>query len=348
MLIASPARECEEVGMNTDDLYRLLRTSHVQAQGIVDTVADPLLVLDSSLCVQAASRSFFDTFGVDSYETIGQPLYALGNGQWDIAELRHLLEEVIPKSTAVINYGVTHRFPHLGSRTMLITARTLRDPTRDSRTMLLSIVDATDQQRRDLAKDILFGELRHRMKNVFGVAQSIARQTTTEGRSAEEYRDVFLGRFAALMEAEDLAFDEQDEGGLEVLLGRVLAPFALDRSRVVIKPSPTVVLRPRTIMSLCLVLHEMATNAAKYGALSTSGGELRLSWLLEDDGRRLRLNWSEVGGPPVTAPAATGYGTTLIRSTMSYSLQGELELEYNPTGLRAEIVIPLGGASPGG
>ncbi|WIW90239.1 hypothetical protein K3M67_19510 (plasmid) [Sphingobium sp. V4] len=80
--------------MNTDDLYRLLRTSHAQAQGIVDTVAEPLLVLDASLCVQAASRSFLEAFGVNSYETIGQPVYELGNRQWDIPELRRLLEEV--------------------------------------------------------------------------------------------------------------------------------------------------------------------------------------------------------------------------------------------------------------
>ena len=74
--------------MNMEDLYRILRTGHVQLQGIVDTVADPLLVLDESLCVQAASRSFFETFNVDRYETIGQRFYDLGNGQWDISALR--------------------------------------------------------------------------------------------------------------------------------------------------------------------------------------------------------------------------------------------------------------------
>ncbi|WP_337918690.1 hypothetical protein [Pseudaminobacter soli (ex Zhang et al. 2022)] len=85
--------------MNVEDLYRLLRTSHVHAQGIVDTVADPMLVLDAGLCVQSASPSKH----VDRYETIGQPLYELGDGQWDIPELRKLLAEVIPKATAVID-----------------------------------------------------------------------------------------------------------------------------------------------------------------------------------------------------------------------------------------------------
>jgi hypothetical protein len=96
--------------MNMEDLYRLLRTGHVQAQGIVDTVADPLLVLDESLCVHSASRSFFETFKVDRDETIGKHIYDLGDGQWDIPELRRLLVEVIPKATAVINYEVEHDF----------------------------------------------------------------------------------------------------------------------------------------------------------------------------------------------------------------------------------------------
>lgn len=183
------------------------------------------------------------------------------------------------------------------------------------------------------------------MKNVLGLAQSLARQTTTDGRSAEEYRDAFLGRLAALIEAEDLAFDEQDEGGLQELLERILAPFANGRSRVVIEPGPVLVLRPRTIMSLCLVLHELATNAAKYGALSAPDGELRVGWMVEGKGRELRLKWVERGGPPVSAPAATGYGTTLIRATTTYNLRGRLELDYAPEGFRAEIVIPLGDAS---
>jgi len=100
----------------------------VKLQGIVDTVTDPLLVLDSALCVVAASRSFFDTFRIDPDDTIGSPISELGNGQWDIPELRRLLLDVIPKATAVINYEVEHEFPDLGRRTMLVTARTLHRP----------------------------------------------------------------------------------------------------------------------------------------------------------------------------------------------------------------------------
>jgi two-component sensor histidine kinase len=338
-------RKARDRSMNTDDLYRLLRTGHAQAQGIVDTIGEPLLVLDASLCVQAASRSFFDTFGVDRYETIGQRVYELGNGQWDIPDLRHLLEQVIPKATAIINYEVEHDFPGLGRRTMLLTARTLYQPDGGSHSMLLSIVDATDRHRRDLAKDLLFGELRHRMKNLLGVAQSLARQTSTEGRSAEEYRDAFLGRFAALIDAEDLAFSEQGEVGLKEVVERILAPYSSSAGAVSIEAGQAVELRPRTVMSLCLVLHELATNAAKHGALSKTGGHLRVSWRVEDSNRRLRLEWVERDGPAVTEPAKAGYGTQLMQSTVIYNLRGQLERHYAADGFRAEIVIPLGDAS---
>jgi two-component sensor histidine kinase len=330
--------------LNMEDLYRLLRTGHVQAQGIVDTIEQPLLVLDASLCVQSASRAFLETFKVDRFETIGQPIYQLGNGQWDIPELRQLLERVIPKTTAVINYQVEHDFLDLGRRTMLLTARTLHHPDHASNAMLLAIVDVTDSVQRDAAKDMLFGELRHRTKNLLATAQSIARLTSTEGRSAEEYRDVFLGRFSALVEAQDLAFSEQDGASIEALLMRIFAPY-LDNPEVLgIGPVAAVELSPRTLMSLGLILHELTTNAAKHGSLSQDGGRVQVSWQLEDENSELRLRWVETGGPPVMPPTATGYGNMLIHHTAIYSLKGSLEQHYAATGLQVEIVIPLGTA----
>src|SRR3546814_6638359 len=96
-------------------------------------------------------------------------------------------------------------------------------------------------------------------------------------RSADEYRDDFLGRFDALVEAQDLAFADQDEPGLMALFERIFAPYMVNPEAVVIQPGAAVELGPRTIMSLSLVLHELATNAAKYGALSVSGGRVQVS-----------------------------------------------------------------------
>lgn len=327
-----------------EELYRILRNSHVQAQGIVDTVSEPLLVLDETLRVQTANRAFFETFQVDRDETIGQPLHELGNGQWNIADLQRLLVEVIPRAAAIINYEVEHEFPALGRRTMLLTARRLHHPDSPSRLMLLSILDVTERYQRDAAREMLFDELRHRMKNLLSVTQSIARQTSTENRTAEEYRDDFLGRFEALVDAQDLAFSDQGEGALSALVERVLMPYTPQPDAIVLESGSAIRLAPQTLQSLSLVLHELATNAAKYGALSVKGGTVRIGWQLEDNPSQLHLRWAENGGPPVTPPEDTGFGTRLIRTAIAYSLGGHVEQDYAQDGLVTQIVIPLGEA----
>lgn len=325
--------------MNMEDLYRLLRTGHIQAQGIVDTVAEPMLLLDESLRVQHVSRAYLDVFRVDRFDTIGKHIYELGNGQWDIPELRMLLMQVIPRSTAIINFEVEHDFPGLGPKTMLLTARTLHHQDSGSHSMLLSIVDVTERALRDTQRDMLFGELRHRMKNLLGVAQSIARRTTTKGRTAEEYRDDLLGRFSALAEAHDLGFAEQGDAGLELLIQRVLAPYSPNNPEAaVIAPGPAVVLGPNTLMALSLVLHELATNAAKYGALSVPSGQVTIGWHFDTATCDLGITWVERGGPPVVPPAATGFGSRLIRSSIANS---KVTQTYAPEGLEVEITIPM-------
>ena len=102
---------------------------------------------------------------------------------------------------------------------------------------------------------------------------------------------------------------------------------------------------PGTIQALSLVLHELATNAAKYGALSVPGGHVKVGWRMNEDGRQLHLSWIESGGPPVSEPTTTGYGTQLIHSAMTYSLGGRVDQKYAPSGVETEIVIPLPQAS---
>lgn len=237
--------------MNLEDLYRLLRNGHVQAQSIVDTVPDPLLVLDQNLCVQTASRAFFATFKVDRDETIGQQLYELGNRQWDIPELRLLLEDVIPKSMAVVDYEVDHDFPSIGRRTMLVTARRLFHPDNNSRTLLLSIIDATAQRQREAEKDVLLAELRHRTKNLLAVVQALARQTTAAGRSGEEYREDFLGRFNALIAAHDAAFSDSGETETELkeVVGRTLEPYSEASAGILVESGPPVRLASQQVVS---------------------------------------------------------------------------------------------------
>jgi PAS domain S-box-containing protein len=329
--------------VNLEDLYRLLRTEHVQAQSVVDTVREPLLVLDRDLRVVAASRSFFETFKVERDETIGRPLYELGERQWDIPELRHLLEEVIPRSRAVEGYEVEHDFPDLGRRAMLLSARRLFRPDNNSATLLLAIEDVTERRRTEHERELRFGELRHRMKNLLAVIQALARQTGAEGRSGEEYRDAFLGRLEALVQANELAFGTEGVD-LAALVGGVLEPYTAGDGAAAVEAGPAVTLPPARVQALALVLHELATNAVKHGALSAHGGRVRVGWEVgEADGaRRLRLRWEERGGPPVAPPVSRGFGTELIEHVATDELGVRPELTFAPEGLEAEITVLLG------
>lgn len=326
--------------MHIDDLYRMLRAGHSQLQSIVDTVADPMVVLDQQMCVQTASRAFYHTFHVDPYDTVGHQLYDLGDGQWDIPEFRLLLEEVIPRTSVVIDYAVTHDFPGVGQKTFLVTARTLVDQDSVSRKMLVTFVDATERLQGEALNRLLFGELKHRIKNLFATVRALARQATTEGRTAEQFRDDFLGRFSNLVRSFDVAFEVSGSLGFRGLVETTLSPFAGSYAIALngqddVDPGPTV------LVSLSLVLHELATNAVKYGSLSVPGGSVLVDWRYDPERKGLQLSWSERGGPPVTAPSRTGYGTKLVTALVTHNLGGSMEQTYGTQGFASNIFIPL-------
>ncbi len=334
--------------MNMEDLYRLLRADHVQAQGIVDTVHDPMLVLDTELVIRAANRAFFETFQVGRDDAVGRSLHDLGNGEWDIPDLRLLLKEVIPRSTAVVDFEVSGPFLGLGQKTMLVTSRRLYHPDNASQTMLVSFVDATERYRQDAATKLMFGEMRHRFRNLGALALSISRQMNAENLTVEEFRDSFLDRLGSLIRAEELSFqDPSGQLGLKELLHGSLAPFGVDRGAVIVPEVPEVHLSAPAIRSLAIVLHELGTNAMKHGALSSPYGRVTVGCSRDPDGRLL-IEWVETGGPATRTPARTGFGTELMRSTIQHALSGEFDQRFDANGMTATLSIPVTPAEKAG
>jgi two-component sensor histidine kinase len=326
--------------MNLEDLYRLLRTEHVQAQGMIDTIDDPLLVLDQALCVQTASRAFYRTFAVSRDETIGRPIYELGNGQWNIPELRRLLQEVVPKAHAILDYELSHDFPNIGERIMLLSAKRLFHPDNNSPHLLIVIEDVTERRRINHEKDLVIGEIQHRLKNLLAIVQALARQTEVKDRSAEEYRDAFLGRLTALIKTYDLSLPGQVRPDLHELASRV--SIMLGTEAVVIEAGTSVALAPEQVLPLGMILHELGTNAVKHGALSVPGGRVRVGWTLSGavGDQQLTLHWREEGGPAVRQPARQSFGTRLINAA-ARDLHGRAELSFATSGLQAEISLPM-------
>ena len=330
--------------MTLDDLYRLLRSGHVQAQGVVDTLEDPLLVLDGHLAVAAANPAFLRAFGVERDAVMGQSLLELGEGVWNTPELRHLIAEVIPKTQAILDYEVRADVASHGPRTFLLSARRLVHPNGAGTSLLLAFHDVTEADRVLAGKDILLAESQHRMKNLLGIVRGLVNQTATDGLSAETFKDTLLGRLAVLSAAQELERDHGSGVGLRALVERSLAPFL---GQVRINGGPRVELSQAQLMPLSLVLHELSTNAAKYGCLSTPEGIVTVSWAVEDSAPAsapkptLVLHWRESGGPPVTPPERLGFGSRLIAGSVESNLGGRLEQRYEPAGLQVRIEVPL-------
>lgn len=324
--------------MTLEDLYRLLRAGHVQAQGIVDTIRQPLVVLDSNLCVVSANPAFFHTFLVSREETLGECFTKLGNGQWDIPAMTHLLHGVIPKSAAVIGYEVSHDFPGIGLRTILVTARRMVHPDDNSLFMLVVFEDVTDSRRKDTARDLIVAEIEHRLKNFLALVSALARRIPAKGEGAAEYRDSFLARLEVLTGAEAGLFSRSGND-LAALVASVLAPY---RERTKIGNAPPVTLERSQVRSFSMILHELATNALKYGALSADRGIVHMSWTLTGaDQHWLIFDWREEGGPATSTPSSEGFGTGLIKSLVKMDLGGTIESRFEVGGLQVRIEAPL-------
>jgi two-component sensor histidine kinase len=199
---------------------------------------------------------------------------------------------------------------------------------------------AEDARRRaEEAKELLLGESRHRIKNTLATVQAIASQTLRDG--AADGRESFLARLRALGEAHDVLTTENwDRAALREVVARAIKPFQTSGHDRFMVEGPPVWLPAQASLTLTLCLHELATNAVKYGALSNGTGQVHLSWQPRDDGgdrRKVSLTWQEAGGPAVAVPQRKGFGSLLIES----SGDGESGVEYSPDGIRCRLNLDL-------
>ena len=198
--------------------------------------------------------------------------------------------------------------------------------------------DVVAQQRQRMLLD----ELNHRVKNTLATVQSIAKQTLRANRDPDSARSSFENRIMALSHAHDLLSRSNWDGAdLQAIADREFAPFGPERFRI---RGPSVHLAPRQALALGMVLHELTSNAARYGALSAPTGQVEFNWQLDTpDGKTepwLNISWRETGGPIVSEPRHKGFGSRLIGLSVGGELSGRAELSYDPAGLRCQMSIP--------
>jgi PAS domain S-box-containing protein len=204
-----------------------------------------------------------------------------------------------------------------------------------------TLADITERKERQEREHLFMREINHRAKNMLSVVDAIAHQTAT--RTPEDFVERFSERIQALSANQDLLIRNAWHGvEIEDLVRAQLAPFAdLIGSRIVVR-GPMLRLNAASSQAIGLALHELATNASKYGALSKDGGRLHIGWYTE--GETFTMSWTECDGPPVSLPQRRGFGTIVMLELAERSVNGTVDLEYAPSGVTWRLTCPAANA----
>lgn len=207
---------------------------------------------------------------------------------------------------------------------------------------LAAVVDISERKNADAQRDLLLAELNHRVKNTLAVVQAVAHQTFKDDNALPQARQAFEARLMALSGAHNrLTQSNWQNASLAELVSDVLIEKVADKQRI--KASgPLVLLSPKAALAVTMALHELVTNAVKYGALSNEAGNVRVSWhLTGGPSPRFMLMWQEEGGPVVSPPTQRGFGSRLIERLLARDLEGHVTLSFQPAGVVCTIDAPL-------
>ena len=203
--------------------------------------------------------------------------------------------------------------------------------------------DITERKRTEELQRLLLGELNHRVKNTLATVQSIANQTVRRAKNPADFLSSFSGRIQALAQAHDLLTRNSWRGAdiVPLIRDQLLFGGAGAADERISLSGPSLMLDPQAAVHLAMVLHELGTNARKYGSLSVPGGRLSVGWSVQTNGgHELLLHWRESGGPAVTAPSTRGFGTTLIEKSLA-AHGGAARMHYRADGVTCDIKLPL-------
>ena len=235
---------------------------------------------------------------------------------------------------------VKFRSERLSNRVFLLSAGPLLDEKKLAVGSIVTLTEITERKHAEEQQATIAAELNHRFKNMLALVQSLAAQTVRSSESLENFNDAFSGRLQALASAHDLLTQTRSSGiDLSELVTSILAPFRSREERI--KASGSHIALPAdAVVPLSMALHELTTNAVKYGALSNTSGHIDIGWrLVERNGYQVELTWQESGGPIVRRSAA-GFGTKLIDRVL-HDLGAETEMKFDPQGLHCRVALPL-------
>jgi PAS domain S-box-containing protein len=244
-------------------------------------------------------------------------------------------------------YSIEKRFLRKDGRMIWCAVRssTVRDAHGNFLYGVRVVQDITERKEAEERQKLLIDELNHRVKNTLATVQSLATQTARGTGSAEAFRHAFEGRLIALSQAHDqLTRRHWKSADLLDIVKAATAPYLSRSHDHIVIEGESVTVSPRAGLTLALAFHELTTNAAKYGALSTPSGRIEIRWRIlqgQSQPPLAWIEWREEGGPPVSVPARRGFGSRFIEGSVAAELQGVAVLHFDPGGLRCTMEIPL-------
>lgn len=374
--VASLALRGSEIGLYPSD-FRLAFTTAVTIVLLAGLALWGAWQLDRLVAVrrtaealqesEATLRAFFETDGLFAaiLEQQGEhvrylkanPAFARLYGRTDLAGLRIDDVQSAPEATAM-----TARLAHIrasrmpvsferalegesGTRWFAVTISPIAGHAGEPPRFATAAFEITERKRAEVQQQLLRHELGHRLKNVLTVVQSVASQTMRQADDLPSANRALAARLAALGEATDvLTAQSWEAADLRTLIGKALAAHGGIGKRVR-ATGPGMTLQPQVTLALALALHELATNAAKYGALSSAWGRVDLTWTVtagtDEAGPRFHLRWQEAGGPEVKMPSRRGFGSTMIERSLAAYFRGEATIAYPPEGVIFTLDCPL-------
>ena len=309
---------------------------------IVESSDDAIVSKDLDGIINTWNRGAQQLFGYSVAEVVGKPVTILIPS--DRREEEGRILERIRRGERVDHYETIRRRKDGSLVDISLTVSPIKDA--EGRIIGASKIarDISDRKRKEELLDLLAREVDHRSKNLLALVQATVHLTQAE--TVAEHKAAITGRLQALSNAHTLLAQSRWEGAdLHRLIAEELSPYCEDGERRAQIKGPSLVLEPMTAQSIAVAVHELTTNAVKYGALSAPAGRLQIEWERPGAGGLL-LRWTEAGGPPVVPPTRQGFGTRVIDRMIRDQLKGEVRFDWRPQGLVCEIAMPEP-ASPG-
>ena len=315
-----------------------LRDTARRLDGILGNTTMAVFLMDERQHCVFMNRAAEKLTGYDFHETVGRPLH-------DVIHHSYPDGSPYPLSECAIDRAFPEQAGTQGEEVFVhkdgsfypvaFTASPIHD---DTATVIGTVIEARDiseDKRHEETRKLLMHEVDHRARNVLSIVQSLTRLTRAEDLAT--YKEVLAGRIGALARAQtSLASRRWEEGRLEDVVRDELETLCPKDS--VDMQGPEIRLSPEQVQPISMLLHELATNANKYGACSRGGGRISVSWTLDE--RRVTILWRESGGPPVVAPTREGFGSSLKASVVR-QLNGVINRRWEPAGLVVEVAFPL-------